>query len=115
MTTDYPPAALDRDVKRYLELDDTVQQYLSEMNAIKARLRDLGDGQWEAPCGVHVSVTLPNRSFNLTRAVDMLNDEQRTLARADGYDAKKVKQFLPPTLLEACMDPGSGDLRVSIK
>jgi hypothetical protein len=115
MTENYPPEALDRDVKRYLELDDIVQQYLSEMNAIKARLRELGDGQWEAPCGVHVSVTQPNRSFNLTRAVDMLNDEQRTLARADGYDAKKVKQFLPPTLLEACMDPGSGELRVSIK
>jgi hypothetical protein len=113
--TDYPPEALDRDVKRYLELDDTVQQYLSEMNAIKARLRDLGDGQHEAPCGVHVSVTLPNRSFNLARAVDMLNDEQRDLARADGYDAKKVKNFLPPTLLEACMDAGSGDLRVAIK
>lgn len=113
--TDYPPEAMDRDVRRYLELDDTVQQYLSEMNAIKARLRDLGDGQHEAPCGVHVSVTLPNRSFNLARAVGMLNDEQRDLARADGYDAKKVKNFLPPTLLEACMDAGSGDLRVAIK
>lgn len=115
MTETYPLEAFDRDVKRYLELDDTVQQYIAEMNAIKTRLRGLGEGPHEAPCGVHVTVSHPNRSFNLTRAVDMLNDEQRNLARADGYDAKKVKQFLPPALLEACMDPGSGELRVSIK
>lgn len=115
MTETYPPEALDRDVKRYLELDDMVQQYLSEMTAIKTRLRDLGEGPHAAPCGVQVTVSHPNRSFNLTRAVDMLNEEQRSLARADGYDPKKVKQFLPPALLEACMDPGSGDLRVSIK
>jgi hypothetical protein len=113
--TDYPIEAVDRDVRRLLELAQAAETIVSESNAIKARLRALGNGEHPTPCGATVTVTPPNRTFNLDRAVTMLNDEQRDLAKPDGYDAKKVKQFLPPTLLEQCMDPGTGDLRVSVK
>ena len=113
--TDYTAEAFDADARRYLELDDVVQSALSEINAIKARFRGLGEGPHKAPCGVQVAVTAPNRAFNLVKAVDFLNDEQRDLARSNGYDSKKVKYFLPPALLDLCMEAGTGDLRVVVK
>ena len=111
----YPPEAFDADARRYLELDELLESVKDEMSAIKARLRALGEGAHEAPCGVHISVSKPNRSFSLPKAVALLNEEQLQLCKADGYDAKKVKNMLPPVLLEMCMDDGAGDLRVSVK
>lgn len=113
--SEYTQEAFDADARRYLELADLAASISEEQAAIKARFRTLGQGDHKAPCGVAVSVTPPNRSFNLDKAVKMLNDDQRELAKADGYDAKKVKHFLAPALLEVCMDPGTGDLRVSVK
>lgn len=112
---DYPPEAFDADARRYLELDELLESVKDEMSAIKARLRALGEGGHQAPCGAYVAVSRPNRSFSLPKAVALLNDEQLLLCRADGYDAKKVKSMLAPVLLELCMDDGAGDLRVSVK
>jgi len=111
----YTEQEFDADAQRYIELSEFVETAQSEMGAIKARFRALGDGAHKAPCGVAVTVTPPNRSFNLTKAVGLLNEEQRALCKADGYDPKKVKGMLPPVVLEVCMDPGTGDARVSVK
>lgn len=111
----YTVDEFDADAQRYLELAEFVAEVNDEMTAIKRRFRDLGDGAHKAPCGVAVTVTPPNRSFNLTKAVALLNDHQRELCKTDGYDPKKVKGMLPPVVLEVCMDPGTGDARVSVK
>lgn len=111
----YTQEEFDFDTQRYMELDEFVSEAQSEMNAIKARFRALGNGEHTAPSGVQVSVSPPNRSFNLDRAVALLNDEQKALCKADGFDPKKVKGMLPPVVLEVCMDPGKGDMRVSVK
>jgi hypothetical protein len=113
--TDYPPEALDRDVKRYLELDELAKEIASEQAGIKARLRSLGEGDWEAPCGVQVVVSPPNRTFDLGTAVKLLSPEALDQCRAEGYDAAKVKRFLPPALLDVAMLPGKGEPRVVVK
>jgi hypothetical protein len=113
--SDYPPEALDRDVKRYLELDAARQDITSEQAGIKARLRALGEGEWEAPCGIQVTVTPPNRSFDLATAVKLLPSEVLDQCVAEGYDPAKVKRFLPPALLDVAMLPGKGEARVVIK
>jgi hypothetical protein len=111
----YTPEEFDADTQRYMELTEFVAEINDELSAIKARFRTLGEGAHKAASGVAVTVTPPNRSFNLTKAVALLNEEQRALCKADGYDPKKVKGMLPPVVLEVCMDPGSGDARVSVK
>jgi hypothetical protein len=111
----YTQDEFDADAQRYMELDEFLSEVQAEMGAIKARFRALGNGAHKAPCGVAVTVTPPNRSFNLTKAVALLNEEQRALCKADGYDPKKVKGMLPPVVLDVCMEPGSGDARVSVK
>lgn len=112
---EYTPEQFDDDTRRYLDLAEVIEVATSEMSAIKARLRVLGTGAHESPSGVQVTVTAPNRSFSLTKAVALLNEEQLLLCKADGYDGKKVKSLLPPVLLDLCMEAGSGDARVSVK
>lgn len=114
MTT-YDTDAFDADARRYLELDELAASITEEQAAIKARFRTLGEGAHKAPCGVAVQVTQPNRSFDINKAVDLLNDEQRELCKATGYDARKVKSMLPPVLVEVCMKAGTGDMRVSVR
>jgi len=111
----YTDVAFDNDTRRYLELGDLLDSIVSEMSAIKERFRVLGKGTHESPSGVVVTVTAPNRSFNLPKATEMLSAEQLALCKQDGYDPKKVRRFLSPALLEMCMDPGTGELRVSVK
>lgn len=112
----YTPEEFDFDAQRYMELSEFLAEANDELTAIKARFRALGDGAHKAPCGVAVEVKPPNRTFNLDKAVALLNDQQKIASVADtAYDPKKVKAQLPPVLLELCMDPGSGEARVSVK
>ena len=113
--SDYTDVAFDNDARRYLELDDLLESVTAEMSAIKERFRILGLGAHETPSGVQVSVTPPNRTFNLPKATTMLSEEQLALCKREGYDPKKVRQFSPPVLLETLMEPGTGELRVSVK
>lgn len=104
---------IDADVIRYLELGEQIEQLQMQQNEIKVRLRNLGPGKHEAVGGVVVAVTPPPRSFNVDRAWSLLNDEQRPLCVSP--DPKKIKAQLPPTLADACMDPGKGEPRVVVK
>lgn len=113
MTTDYPPEALDRDVKRYLELDELAKDIAVEQATIKTRLRALGDGSHQAPCGVSVSVT-PQRRFNAEHAMDVIPADLLPMVQTTVVDGKKVKALLPPALYEACQVE-TGDPRVVIR
>lgn len=105
--------SIDADVIRYLELGEQIEQLQMEQAQVKARLRDLGPGKHEAVSGVVVQVTPPPRSFNVERAWGMLQPEQQALCVSP--DPKKVKAQLPPTLADACMDPGNGEPRVVVR
>jgi hypothetical protein len=112
----YTPDDLNADVKTYLDLDDKVKDLQARQADIKARMRDnLAIGKHETDLGVHVTVSAPSRRFNLARAVDLLQPELREQCKADGYDASKVKRFLPPALLDVAMDAGTGDPVVRIQ
>lgn len=93
-------------VARIVELAEQTERINAEIDELRRQLvqhLDLGTHQI---AGVKVTVSAPSRRFNLDRALGMLNDEQKALVNA--VDTKKVKSFLPPVLLEECMDPGVG-------
>lgn len=99
-------------VQRITELQDHAAQIDDELRALKAELATLLPVGTHAAAGVKVTVSNPSRRFNLDRALTMLTPEQRTLAV--GPDLRKVKAYLPPVLLEQCMDPGTGAIVVKI-
>lgn len=96
----------EKTLRRYTELDEQRRQIEEEQRELKAELATLGLGSHNI-LGVKVTVTAPSRKFNLDRAITFLNDEQKKLAMAP--DPAKVKQFLPPVLLEQSMDAGTGN------
>lgn len=53
--------------------------------------------------GDDVIAIRPNRRFNIDAGVALLPEQLREACRADGYDPKKVKEYLAPALLEQCM------------
>lgn len=108
-----PIGRLDDDVNAYLNLTEQIEQLTSQRDAIKARLAQRGVGDHTTSTGTVVSVTEPNRRFNLEKALGMLTEEQQTLCLSP--DPAKVKKQLPPVLTESCMEPGTGALRVAVK
>lgn len=111
-TTTYTPEALDADVKRYLELDERRKDIEAEQAVIKARIRGLGVGHHDAPCGVGVNIS-PNRRFDPKQAEQVLPPELLALCRATVVDSRKAKSALPPALYDTCMRE-VGDPRVVI-
>jgi len=90
--------------KRYLELADQATAITDEQTEIKRRIRqDLPAGS-KLPAGdgqIHVQ---PNRRFDTDKGAALLpTDEIRAMCRLDGYDDKKIRKMLPPTIQEMCM------------
>ena len=110
----YTDDEFDRDTKRYLQLEEIVTGIVTEQEAIKARIRTRGIGAHRTVSGIGVKITPPNRSFNLDTAVSMLDDGTLAQCHAEGYDAKKVRRFLTPDQTDKAMEPGRGQMRVSI-
>ena len=104
---------LDNDVKRYLELDAMKADLEAEQSIIKARLRGLGEGKYDAPCGVAVTIR-PNRRFNPAKAEEIVPAELIPAIQTLIINSKKAKALLPPALYEASM-VAVGDPRVVIK
>ena len=100
-------------VLRYLEITDRIEQLQAQQSAIKAQFRELEPGKHQTVGGVVLTVTAPPRTFNANRAWSMLSEDQKDVCTSP--DPKKIKAQLPPALTEACMDPGAGEPRVSIK
>lgn len=112
MTTT-PTVDLDHEVRTYLELTERIEELQVQRATIIARLRTLPAGKHDTTYGVGVSVSMPSRSFNSTKAWALLTPEQRALCVSP--DAKKIKAQLPPVLTEQCMDEGTGEPRVTIR
>ncbi len=111
--TDYDSAAVDLDVRRYLELAAKAEEIAAEQNAIKTRLRGLGEGRHTAPCGVAVTVS-PNRRFDPAKAQSSLPGELLDLCMKTAVDSSTAKRNLPPEIYEACMSE-VGNARVSLR
>lgn len=109
-----PATNLDTLVARYVDLSDHIDHLIAARNEIIDQLRDLGPGKHPTGSGLVVTVSPPSRRFNAARAEQMLSPQQLELCHHDGYDAKKIKQFLPPVLLDQCMDPGTGSAMVKV-
>lgn len=112
-TDPQPIASLDDDVNAYLDLTERMEELESQRATIRARLAQRGTGTHTTTTGIKVTVTAPNRRFNLDRAWAMLTEDQKDVCTS--ADPKKVKAQLPEVLLESCMDEGTGAPRVTIK
>jgi len=105
---------IDALVQRRIELDDIIAEAQIAKAAINAQIvEELGIGS-HSVAGVTVTVKNPNRSFNLDRALTLLTDEQKALVMSTSADPAKVKQFLSPILLDAVMEPGTGNATVTV-
>lgn len=104
----HPLHDLDTLVSRYLDLKTEAEEIASQMEHVKEQLRTLGVGQHATASGVTVTVQAPARRFNAKTAEQILPAEVLELCKADGYDPKKLKNFLSPVLLDQCMDSGTG-------
>lgn len=112
-TAAQPIQTLDDDVADYLDLTERIEQLESQRNAIKARLAHRGEGDHTTTSGVVVSVTPPNRRFNLDRAWSLLTEDQKAVCTSP--DPAKVKRQLSGVLVDECMEPGTGAVRVVVK
>ena len=102
------------DVHRYLTLKDAKATIDTELAAIKARLATtVGTGNTTDVGDVTVSVRPPNRRFNPTKALELL--DEATVDACRKVDAALVKKHLTPLQLDECMDEGTGDPIVEVK
>lgn len=111
-----PIRTVDQLVQDLLDVQEQSAQLADRASSLKAQIAEqLGVGG-EAQVGdVKVTVREPNRRFNVQAAAKMLTAEQVALATTETLDPSKVKQFLPPVLLEQCMDAGTGAPIVAVK
>lgn len=108
-----PIASLDYDVAAYLDLTEQMEDLENQRATIRARLATRGVGTHTTTSGITVAVTAPSRRFNLERAWTMLTDDQKDVCTSP--DAGKVKKQLSQVLVDTCMEPGTGNPRVSVK
>jgi len=103
----------DADVRRYVELEAAKADIQVELETIKERLRQRGEGKHTAPCGVRVTVS-PNRRFNPQLAADIVPAELIPAIQTTSIDSKKAKAVLPPAMYEQAMAE-VGEPRVVVK
>lgn len=108
-----PADRLEALVRTHVDLTERIEALNAERANIVAQLRELGPGKYDTSFGVSVTVALPSRSFNATKAWSMLTPEQQAVCVSP--DAKKIKQQLAPVLAEQCMDEGTGEPRVTVR
>lgn len=101
-------------VARITELQEQAELIDIEIRKAKADLAANLDLGTHKVGDVKVTVSAPSRRFNVERAAAMLSDEQKAVCIVTALDSKKVKEQLPPVLLEQCMDPGTGNPIVRI-
>ncbi|NUQ89597.1 MAG: hypothetical protein HOQ43_14205 [Glycomyces artemisiae] len=111
--TAQPIQSLDDDVAAYLDLTERIEQLEARRTTIRARLAQRGEGTHTTTAGIAVTVTPPNRRFNLDRAWTLLTPEQQALCTSP--DPKKVKAQLPGVLVDELMEPGTGAFKVTVK
>lgn len=115
MTTENTLDQLDIEVevRAYVDLTEKIEELNSERANIIARLRALEPGKHGTSFGVTVSVSEPSRRFNTTKAWAMLTPEQQAVCTSP--DAKKIKDQLPPVIVDTLMEAGTGDRVVKVQ
>jgi hypothetical protein len=106
---------LDDTVTRWVALKKTREEIDAELVSITERLRLLGRGRHPTTFGVNVTVQSPPRVFNPDTALRLIPPAVLSMCTYDGYDPKKLRAHLTAVnLLDAAMDPGTGNPRVMI-
>ena len=105
-TTEHPAVDAQELVERITTLQEQAEIIDLEIRGAKAQLAALGTGTHQVG-HMRVTVSPPSRRFNIDTALTFISEEQRAMVLSP--DAKKVKAFLPPVLLDQCMDEGTGN------
>lgn len=117
-TTDQtqPTAELDVDtanlVARLADLNAKIADLNTEAEAIKAELRSLTPGDYTHG-GRPALRVVATRRFDPVKGFELVPEALRPNCYTQEIDAKKVKEYLAPALLEACMVE-SGKPRVTV-
>ena len=97
----------DTDTAQLIERLHAVSADIAELQGVadtlKGELRDRLTVGTYSMNGSDVLAIRPNRRLDLERAVALIPEQLREACRADTYDAKKVRQYLAPALLESVM------------
>jgi hypothetical protein len=114
---DYDSAALNADVKMYVELDERIKDLQAQQGDIKARLRaSLPVGKHETDVGLRVTIS-PNRRFNEALAADVLGSIDPELLAActvQKVDSATTKKLVGDDVYSACMkDVGDPVVRIT--
>ena len=100
----------DADVRRLVQLQDTIRHLSEEEDLIKARIREHGSGQVGE---LRVTVALARR-FSAQLAAERLSADQLKEITEVVISPTKAKAVLPPMVYESLMYP-YGEARVSVK
>ena len=100
----------DADVRRLVQLQDTIKHLSDEADAIKARIREHGSGQ----VGELRVTVAPARRFSPQLAVEKLDADQLKEITETVISSTKAKAVLPPMVYESLMY-AYGEPRVSVK
>lgn len=105
-TTQAPAHDLDADsaalVGRLAEINERIANLTSQAESIKAELRSLTPGDY-ASGGNTVLRIVPTRRFDADKALELVPEPLRPECYTTAVDAKKVRSYLAPALLDACM------------
>lgn len=93
-------------------LQAAIADFTNRAETIKDVLRKLGDGDHEA-AGRPVVRVQTSRRFNVAKAYELVPEPLRVACMTTQIDPAKVRQYLAPALVDACMEE-SGKPRVSL-
>lgn len=91
-----------RIVSRLVDLQAIIAEKTAEAEALKAELRSLPPGEHDI-AGKPVLRIIPNRRFDPAKALELVPESLRDQCYSNTLDSAKVKQYLAPALLDACM------------
>lgn len=101
-----------RIVARLAELQATISDLSAEAEALKAELRSLPAGDHDID-GRPALRIVPTRRFDAEKALELVPDPLRGECHVTVVDPKKVREYLAPALVDACMVE-SGKPRVTV-
>lgn len=107
--------ALDRLAEEYLTLSEYLEKLTTDLESIKATLRQLGPGDHPTRSGLLIKVTPPARRFNPYRALSLVDPDQQASCMISRPDPDLVKRSLTQAEIEECMEPGTGKEGVKVK
>lgn len=101
-----------RVVSRLVDLNAKIAELTAEAEGLKAELRGLhpGDYNLNGRPALRVAAT---RRFDATKGLELVPEPLREQCYSTTVDAKKVKEYLAPALVDTCMvEVGKPQVRV---